>query len=290
MKKKPIRVLLLPDSPLWAFDNICNAIIKYNPYPDKIVYSKEFILHRPQVCYNDWDFVYIMFEGEKTVFNNKEKTVRGCYAQIWLESSLYSPEIIGTRFTESRAVIFVNDIIEEIVIPFCEDIEHTVIEDSSDDEIFYPIPDKKQERFTAIFVGNPVRPIKNFPAIEEICKKADVDLLVAHKVPHNELVQCYNKSDICINYSTSEGGPQTFVEAALCGVPMLIRSSNALSQKIPCFTGMTKKGFIEHLLFLKENRGVCSARGFSARDYVLQHNTYKQTAKKFADFFLKLNK
>jgi glycosyltransferase involved in cell wall biosynthesis len=284
----PLKVLLLPDKPNWAFDNIVNAIIKYNPYPEEIEYTKLFIKDRPEIKYDDWDYVYIMFEAEKHLSNNKEKTIRGCYSAFWLERQECTPEVIGRRFSECRGAIFVNEILEEEIFPFCSNIDHTVIHDSADETVFYPIKGKKQKNFTAIFVGNTNRPIKNFSKIQQICKEAEIDLIVARDVPHERLVHEYAKADICINYSTSEGGPQTFIEAALCGVPMLIKSSNALAQKIPCFAGMTMKDMIRLLLYLKKNRRKCRRVGRLARRVALKEFTYEKTAEKFADFFLNL--
>jgi glycosyltransferase involved in cell wall biosynthesis len=93
---------------------------------------------------------------------------------------------------------------------------------------------------------------------------------------------------VCINFSTFEGGPQTFAESSLCGTPMLIRSTNELSKLIPCFKGETREDFIDTLKFLKKNRDICRQRGKEARNFVLNNFTYKDTAKKFANFFLKL--
>lgn len=106
---------------------------------------------------------------------------------------------------------------------------------------------------------------------------------------HKNLVYEYSKADICINFSTFEGGPQTFAESALCSVPMLIRDNIPLSEKIPCFTGKTEEDFINIIEYLKLNREKCIEIGERARQAVINNFTYKKTAKKFADFFLKLN-
>ena len=123
----------------------------------------------------------------------------------------------------------------------------------------------------------------------KICKQAKVKLEVCANVPSKYLVYEYNKADLCINFSTFEGGPQTFVESALCGTPMLIRNTNELSKLIPCFSGETKEDFIDTLKFLKNNRDVCEHRGKEARQFAINNFTYRDTAKKFADFFMQVN-
>lgn len=286
---RPIKVLLVPDQHNWAFDNIASAIIKYNPYPYAIQYTKLFIADHPIINPDEWDYIYVMFEAERYIPSNKQKLVRGCYSSLWLEHYAYSPQFFGELFSQSRAAIFVNDNLANAIVPFLTiDTPWTVIYDSSDETVFYPIAGQKQNHLTALFVGNTSRPIKRFNDIELICREADVELLVARNVPRHQLVFLYNKADVCINFSVAEGGPQTFAEAALCEVPMLICSDNALTKHIPCFIGQTQQDFVDILTRLKYNRNKCIEKGQLARRAVLQNFTYKHAAKKFADFFLLL--
>ena len=282
------QILLLPDQRNWAFDNIANAIIKYNPYPKLVNYTKLYIGDKPEIHYDEYDLVYVFFEAEKFIPNDKYKVVRGCYSSFWTEFNGTNLKNIGGMFRENRGAIFVNDIFEEQFLPYIGDLPHTIIRDSADETVFYPIPRKNNKKFTAIFVGNTERKIKNFKTIVEICEEADVELVVANKVPHEELVYLYNSADVCINYSDSEGGPQTFIEAALCGVPMLIRGNNSLAQRIPCFTAVSKKGMVEKLQYMKAHRLTPKKIGKWARRTALKEYTYKETAKKFTDFFISL--
>jgi glycosyltransferase involved in cell wall biosynthesis len=96
----------------------------------------------------------------------------------------------------------------------------------------------------------------------------------------------YNKADILINFSDFEGGPQTFVEAALCEIPTLIRYNNELAKNIPCFTGKNEDDFISILSYLKENRDLCVKKGKEAYNVTINNFTYKHAAKKFANFFV----
>jgi glycosyltransferase involved in cell wall biosynthesis len=289
-----LKILLLPDAHGWAFDNIATSIIKYNPYPNKISYFIKFtrdIKRNKEILDTEkYDAYYIMFEGEDYFKNDKTKIIRGCYSAHWLENPKHTPEFLGERFSNNRGVVFVNHFLEKKIEPYLsDDITHTVIYDSSDDELFYPIENKKLDKFTAIFVGNTDRPIKNFGTIKRICDTTQINLIIAKDIPHKELVHEYAKADICINFSESEGGPQTFAESALCGVPMLIRDTICLSEKIPCFTGKNEKDFINIIEELKFNRQKCMEVGKKARNVVLSDFTYKKTAKRFADFFIKID-
>jgi GR25 family glycosyltransferase involved in LPS biosynthesis len=291
-KTKIKRILLLPDVREWAFDNIAKAIVKYNPYPDKInydiTYVKDILEKKIELKNSDWDLIFVMFEAEKIIPDGKN-IVRGCYSAFWLERPEFSPEKLGHSFSNCKGAVFVNPELRRKISPFLTDkFPTSVIYDSSDENMFYPVEGIKNKQFTAVFVGNPNRRIKNFPDIQYICKQAGVALEVCSNVPSKYLIYEYNKADVCINFSTFEGGPQTFTESSLCGTPMLIRSTNELSKLIPCFKGETIEDFIDTLKFLKRNRDVCKQRGNEARNFVLNNLTYKHAAIKFANFFLEL--
>jgi glycosyltransferase involved in cell wall biosynthesis len=129
---------------------------------------------------------------------------------------------------------------------------------------------------------------RSLDEIKEICEKAGVNLKVCENVSHKSLLYEYNKSDVMINFSTFEGGPQTFIEASLCKIPTLIRENNELSKLIPCFTGKNKEEFIDILSRLKSNRTECKKKGAAAYKVAIANFTYKKVAKKFADFFMQV--
>ena len=288
------KILLLPDARNWAFDNIAKAIVKYNPYPDKIYYSinytRDLHLKKTTINPNDWDLIYIMFEGERLIPPAKN-IIRGCYSAFWLEYTAFTPEFMSTYFSKCAGAVFVNPELHRLFKPYLPSTFPTeIIYDSSDEFLFYPIKHKKNKEFTAIYVGNTKRPIKNFQKIQSICQTAGVNLHVCKNIPNKELVHEYNKADILINFSDFEGGPQTFVEASLCEVPTLIRDTNELSKVIPCFTGKTEEDFINILIRLKNNREECALKGFEAYNVAINNLTYKKTALKFANYFLSFTK
>jgi GR25 family glycosyltransferase involved in LPS biosynthesis len=288
IKKK--KILLLPDVKDWAFDNIAKSVVKYNPYPDKIEYTIKYArdIHqkRDNVISDEWDLIFVMWEAERCIPDG-DNVIRGCYSAFWLENSYFSEEKISEFFKASRGGVFVNNYLKNSICKFLpQDYPQTIIHDSADEEKFYHIDNVKENEFTAIFVGNTNRKVKNYEDIVEICNKSDIKLITCTNVNNDDLVNYYNKADICINFSTSEGGPQTFLEAGLCEVPMLIRNDNELSKLIPCFTGESKEDFIKIINNLKKNRTECKEVGKKAREVVLENFTYKKTANKFANFFL----
>jgi glycosyltransferase involved in cell wall biosynthesis len=288
------KILLVPDARDWAFDNIVKAVIKYNPYPEKLyyetVYSRD--LHSKISSYNnsDWDYVYVMFEGERIIPSEKN-VIRGCYSAFWSENELYTPKYMCEYFSGCGGAVFANEALKEQFLKHLpKNFPTETITDASDENLFYPIKHKKNKEFTVLYVGNTLRLIKNFETVKKICNESQVTLNVCEDIPNNEMVHEYNKADVVINFSEFEGGPQTFVEAALCEVPMLIRDTNQLAKHIPCFVGSTAEDFVNILNRLKTNREECVKKGEEAYKVAIEQFTYKRTAKKFADFFLSFGK
>lgn len=289
---KKSKILLLPDVQDWAFDNIAKSVVKYNPKPDKIEYTIKYArdIHnkRDSVNVDDWDLIFVMWEAER-IIPDGDNVIRGCYSAFWLENPYFSEQKISEFFKSSRGGVFANDFLKDSICEFLpNDYPQVIIHDSTDEEKFYPIENLKEEEFTAIFVGNSSRKVKNYDDIVDICEKSNIKLITCTNVSNEDLVNYYNKADICINFSTFEGGPQTFLESSLCEVPMLIRSNNELSKLIPCFRGNDKDDFIKIINQLKTNRKRCKEVGKKARSVVLDNFTYKKTANKFAEFFLKV--
>jgi len=100
ISENSIKILLCTDIPGWAFDNIANGIIKYNPYPF-IKYTKIYIRGndyiKKEFKYDDWDYVFVFFEGDKHVPLNKNKLISGCYSAIWLESTILTKDYLSER-------------------------------------------------------------------------------------------------------------------------------------------------------------------------------------------------
>ena len=286
-----IKILLLPDVKGWAFDKITDSIIKYNPYTF-ITYEKHYTHTEhdfvKSLNYNDWDYVFLLFEGNKILTPNNKKLIRGCYSALWLESDTLTEKELGNNIKNSRAIVYVNDKIKSLLSPYCEPTESVVINDASDIHDFYPTNIEKFKEFTVLFAGNTTRKIKRFEKIKEMCKKAGVRLEIAQNLNQTELLNLYNKCHLSINYSVSEGGPQTLFESSLCETPMILNGEISMSEKVPCFRSFSEKDMVDQLVYLKKNPNKCTEMGKKARQFVLENNTYEITGKKFNDFFLNL--
>lgn len=289
---KRIEVAIVPDVPNWAFDNIAEAIIKYNPFPTEIKYTKFFAsdLRDGRVCLDtqSFDYIFVMFEGE-TIVPISKKIIKGCYsAGFYLESTMTS-QTLGIELSKCRHVVFVNKYLAKIITPFLR-TPSSIITDASDDEIFKPNLSEKEEDFTVIFVGNYQRAIKRYDLIQEACKKADVVLKTFKTLTKQQLAKEYCKAHLCINFSIFEGGPQVMCESALCECPMLITKDIGLSTEIPCFTAASFEELVKQLIHLKHNKNLCELKGKEARIVALNNFLYKQKAKEFAELFINIYK
>lgn len=286
-----LRVLLLCDIKDWAFDHIAKSFIKHNPYKDKIEYEIKYrrdIANISEINMDRYDYIYVFFEAEQLIPASK-KVIRGCYSAFWLENPRFTESVIAARFSLCAGSVYVNKFLQDSVAQHLpKEHPNIIIHDSSDESLFYPIENKKKDNFTVIFVGNTKRKVKNFDVIEWICREAGVELIVCENIKNEELVNYYNLADIAINFSEFEGGPQTFIESALCGVPMLVRNNNELGKLIPCFRGETKEEFVNIIKSLKDNRERCKIVGEEARLAALKDFTYKEASRKFGDFIMKL--
>jgi glycosyltransferase involved in cell wall biosynthesis len=275
----------------WAFDNIAKSFIKHNPYKDKIEYEIKYrgdITNISEVNIDAYDYIYVFFEAERLISPSK-KVIRGCYSAFWLENPRFTESVIAAEFSLCAGSVYVNKFLQDSVAQHLPKEHPTIIiNDSSDESLFYRIEDKKKDNFTVIFVGNTKRKVKNFDIIEWICREAEVELIVCENIKNEELVNYYNAADISINFSEFEGGPQTFIESALCGVPMLVRNNNELGKLIPCFRGETKEEFVNIIKSLKDNRERCKIIGEEARLAALEDFTYKEASTRFGNFVLSL--
>jgi glycosyltransferase involved in cell wall biosynthesis len=120
-----------------------------------------------------------------------------------------------------------------------------VIPNGVDFALFRPIPRVEaraslgweQDRLYVLFGNNPRDPNKNFAlaqaAIERLCARGVIaELVVANGLPHAQVVQYINASNVLILPSFSEGSPNIVKEAMACNVPVVATDVGDVSQII----------------------------------------------------------
>lgn len=159
-----------------------------------------------------------------------------------------------------------------------------------DPNIFYPTNDvfreKKHEDFTIAFSGKP-NPEKGFDSIiQPACREAGVKLIsnqrnFTNALSEDQMRDFYNSADAYIVASTMDGTPNTALEAAACGKPVL---SNSIGN-MPEFINKGVNGwliplklekYINRLRWMKNNQKKVWEMGKEARETVLREWTWEK--------------
>jgi len=75
-----------------------------------------------------------------------------------------------------------------------------------------------------VFIGNPVRPEKNYPLAQEAIRRLgdnSVVLFVVTNTPHEKLPDYLNAADVLLLTSIYEGSPNVIKEAMACNCPIV---------------------------------------------------------------------
>ncbi len=161
-----------------------------------------------------------------------------------------------------------------------------------DSEVFFPIRDFKEKphpQFTVAFVGkpNPEKGLKSH--VIPACQMAGVKLVTNERnytnaLPQGAMRRFYNSADVYIVASTMDGTPNTALEAASCGLPII---SNEIGN-MPEFIKKGVNGFLipldvdkytKRLKWMKNNQEKAWKMGQEARQTVLDGWTWEQTTK-----------
>lgn len=157
-----------------------------------------------------------------------------------------------------------------------------------DPEMFYPTSEFRQgTELTVAFCGkkNPEKGLNSI--IRPACEAAEVNLITNQRnftdaLPQEQMREFYNSADIYIVASTMDGTPNTALEAAACGRPIL---SNSIGN-MPEFIEDGVNGFlvdrkitsyVNRLKWFKRNRRKTWEMGQKARETVLNGWTWKHS-------------
>ena len=161
-------------------------------------------------------------------------------------------------------------------------------------DIFYPMNEvfheKPEKKFTIAFSGKP-NPEKGLESIiRPACIEAGVKLITNERnftdaLPEHKMREFYNSADAYIVASTMDGTPNTALEAASCGKPIL---SNAIGN-MPEFIRQGENGwlvdlkvdrYVHRLKWMKKNQKKVFNMGLQARNDILADWTWQKVINK----------
>jgi glycosyltransferase involved in cell wall biosynthesis len=146
-----------------------------------------------------------------------------------------------------------------------------------DTNVFYPESTefRRHNRLHVVFVGkkNPEKGLETI--IEPACKEADVKLITNQRnftnaLSKDDMRRFYNMADVYIVASTMDGTPNTALEAAACGKPILTNKIGNMPQFIKNGVNgflINRKihTYVNRLKWFKENRENAWKMGIEAR-------------------------
>jgi glycosyltransferase involved in cell wall biosynthesis len=263
---------------------MADAIIRENPFNSRLIYDKKFASNKPEVHYDEYDFVFAFYWDEH-IPPNRERLVKGCYSARWIGMGRSEAEV-GRILSACRGVVFPTHKLANMIVPHLDpETRWTVIKHGSDPGLFFPGIAPKEKGFLVLFAGHKGDKMKRYATIVKACRAARVRLRAIEDIPYEEMPAEYCRAHLCINFSEEEGGPMPLLEASLCQTPTMITRGIGHSNEIPCFPVSSEGEIIENLIRLGKNPELCVQMGRMAREVVLRDFTFEKMACQFASFF-----
>jgi hypothetical protein len=109
-----------------------------------------------------------------------------------------------------------------------------------------------------------------------------IDLVIREKIPHQEVLECLQRSKMLLLLTYKEGCNQGITEALVCNTPIIVYENikGGALEKVNEFTG-TKSSFknLHHVIIEMLNTYHC----YEPRDYYLAHSGARNSIKKLND-------
>jgi hypothetical protein len=154
-----------------------------------------------------------------------------------------------------------------------------------DETIFFPKNISTKE-FTIGWAGDPEycggKDRKGvYGILTPVAKALSINLELALDIPHSNMVDFYNKLDVCVCVSEDDGGPNHILEAQACGIPVVSTRVGIAEELIKdghngLLIDRSKADLTSALEKLRDEPELRQAMGRNARQEILKNWTYKQ--------------
>jgi len=159
-----------------------------------------------------------------------------------------------------------------------------------DENVFYPTKEfieKPENEFTVAYVGKPIEEKGLEDIIKPACKQAEVNLIIntrnyTNAFTQDEMREFYNKADAYIVASTMDGTPNTALEAAACGIPLIAnRIGNIPELIVDSINGFSinpreVRKYVHRLVWMKKNQRTSWKIGQKGRETILENWTWEK--------------
>jgi len=230
-----MKILILIDKINWAYHSIAKSLVKYNDCKDlkMDILPVKGGVDRIKKVYHKYDFIYVMgFQTcGKLGFLPKDKTGVGIHScQAWdggqtMPGKVVMPKKKTVKFLNSFCRVnavskYLYDIFKKSGV---SNLYYTP--NGVDTDIFKPVP-KNNKTLVVGFSGvdNELKGVKKIilPSINKTKSEPHFAIRKTSKhVPLEQMHSFYDKMDVYVCASLSEGMSLSVLEAASCGVPII---------------------------------------------------------------------
>jgi len=140
-----------------------------------------------------------------------------------------------------------------------------------------------------LFPYDPDREVKNYPLAESVVEQArksinqEVKLHAVYDIPHNQIPNYMNASDVLLITSHREGGPNTVKEAMACNLPVVSTDVGEVRYRLtnvePSFTCKNRGELISSVVNILKSNQRSNGRKF------VQEFSLDQTTEKILDIY-----
>ena len=287
---KPL-IILVPDSKGWAFDNRCDAMIRYlsDYYTFKKVYINEM---KSYGSYKDVDLIYYpgyfqIGSANDSAYKEITKEQRVTSVSGWVRYSLNQ----AISFTDqSIACSVLNHHFENRIRGKTKSKVYFI--PNGVDEVLFPLmPNPNNKVFTVGWAGNDLHNGKRAGEIKRVIDTmTDVNLITQTKrnfIPHDQMPEFYRKLDCYCSVSVSEGCNNPLLEASACGIPLISTRTGIASDLIGRDAGLLLKDDLSDLKSAIEKVMEMDREKISKilRERIMADFTWEKTTMKYKSMF-----